>query len=145
MTATVKQGRLSAPPPPPAIGSGLLLPDDPFAGHLFMQDRVRCGAATGLFDDVVGRGWTLLSSSCDPATQLDAELAGFFRSIGGITTHVGSDAPVADVSGSYTKWFNDNDVAVALQRPDFYLFGTAHTADGATQLIGALRRMLRGH
>ena len=103
MIAAAKEARLSAPPPPPAIGPGLLLAGDPLAGHLFIQDQVRRGQTTGLFDDVVGRGWTLLSPTCDPATQLDPELAAFFASIGGISAHVAADAPIADVTGSYAQ------------------------------------------
>jgi len=145
MTAAVEHGRLSAPPPLPAIGSGLLRAGDPLAGHLFIQDQVRCGATSGLFDDVVGRGWMLLSASCNPGTQIDGDLREFLRSIGGTSAHVGSDAPIVDVNGSYTKWFSDNHVAVALQRPDFYLFGTAPAQDGAMQLVSSLRHMLRPH
>jgi hypothetical protein len=142
MIAAVQEARLSAPPPPPAIGPGLLLAGDPLAGQLFIQDQVRCGQTTGLFDDVVGRGWTLLSPTCDPATQLDPELAAFFASIGGISAHVAADAPIADVNGSYAKWFATAGKAVVLQRPDFYVFGTASAVDGTAQLVGTLRRLL---
>ena len=83
MIAAAKSVGLSPPLPPPALGPGLFVPGDPLAGQLFLQDRVRHGARTGLFDDVVGRGWTLLSPHCDPATQLDPELAGVLRLAGG--------------------------------------------------------------
>jgi flavoprotein hydroxylase len=142
MIAAAKEARLSAPPPPPAIGPGLLLPDDPLAGQLFIQDQVRRGQTAGLFDDVVGRGWTLLSPTCDPATQLAPELAAFFASIGGISAHVAADALIADVNGSYAKWFATTGKAVVLQRPDFYVFGTASSVEGTAQLVGALRSLL---
>jgi len=142
MIAAAKEDRLSAPPPPPAIGPGLLLAGDPLAGHLFIQDQVRRGQTTGLFDDVVGRGWTLLSPTCDPATQLAPELAAFFASIGGISAHVGAGSLIADVNGSYAKWFAAAGKSVVLQRPDFYVFGTASAVDGTAHLVGTLRSLL---
>jgi len=54
---------------------------DPCAGHLFIQGEVRRGKATGLFDDVVGRGFTLLSPVGDPARRLAPDLAAFFASL----------------------------------------------------------------
>ena len=40
-------------------------------------------------------------------------------------------------------WFETHDVRWALQRPDFYLFGTATDLDGAAALLSDLRRQLR--
>ena len=126
----------------PPLGPGLFRDGDPLAGQLFVQDHVRCNGATGLFDDVVGRGWTLISPVCDPAAQLDPESSGFFASIAGISAHVGNDGPIRDVNGGYARWFGSHGVAVVLQRPDYYVFGTAATVDGVGQLVSALRRGL---
>jgi len=145
MIAAAKSVGLSPPLPPPALGPGLFVPRDPLAGQLFLQDRVRHGARTGLFDDVVGRGWTLLSPHCDPATQLAPELAAFFASLGGISAWVGNDGPVVDVNGSYARWFSRAGVAVVLQRPDFYVFGTGPLEDGARRLVSTLRERLARH
>src|SRR5262249_7118566 len=60
MIAAGRASGLRPPLPTPAIGPGVLLDGDPLAGHLFLQGRVRRGGATGRFDDVVGRGFTLL-------------------------------------------------------------------------------------
>jgi 2-polyprenyl-6-methoxyphenol hydroxylase-like FAD-dependent oxidoreductase len=142
MIAAVKEGHQTTPPPSLGIGPGVLLAGDPRAGQLFVQGRVQCGAATGLFDDVVGRGWTLVSLSCDPAAQLDADATAYFASIGGISAHVAPGAPVCDVDCSYANWFDHTGVAVVLQRPDFYLFGTAVSASGSADLVSRLRRAL---
>src|SRR5213083_1940905 len=56
MIAAVKERGPTPPLPTPAIGPGLLVDGDPLAGHLCPQGEVRRGAATGRFDDVVGRG-----------------------------------------------------------------------------------------
>jgi 2-polyprenyl-6-methoxyphenol hydroxylase-like FAD-dependent oxidoreductase len=140
MIAAVKAGT-SLPPPSVAIGPGVLLSGDPHAGQLFPQGRVQCGPTTGLFDDVVGRGWTLLSRSADPAANLDDDTAAFFASVGGISVHVGRQAPVRDLEGTYERWFDCSGVDVVLQRPDFYVYGTA-AAGGAGGLVQQLRRDL---
>jgi hypothetical protein len=136
----------SAPEPHPAdlltLGPGVRLDGDPYAGHLFLQGRVERGGVTGLFDDIVGRGFTLVSVIGDPAAQLDADTARFFALIGGITAQVGGGSTIADADGSYADWFASAGIAVALQRPDFYLFGTATSADGTGELVRQLQRAL---
>ena len=142
MVAAAKTVELTAPPPALGIGPGVLLDADPYAGQLFVQGRVECAGATALFDDVVGRGWTLLSPVADPVAQLDAEARAFFATLGGIGAHVGARAPIRDLDGTYAKWFAEAGVAVVLQRPDFYVFGTATTVDGSAALVKQLRRVL---
>jgi 2-polyprenyl-6-methoxyphenol hydroxylase-like FAD-dependent oxidoreductase len=142
MTAAVREGVLAPPIPSATIGPGLLLAGDPRAGQLFMQAQVRRDGVTGLFDDVIGRAWTLVSPSCDPAALLDAESAVFFAAIGGISAHVCAGGPIEDVSGGYAGWFAGAGVAVALQRPDFYLFGTARRPEDTPTLVRELRGSL---
>jgi len=142
MIAEARERKAPVPARLPPLGPGLLLEHDPAAGHLFVQGRVRRGDVAGLFDDVVGSGWTLLSPIGDPAAYLDPELAAFFASIGGISAHIAADGPIEDVSGGYARWFEEHGAAVALQRPDFYVFGTAPALDGAAALVAALRSRL---
>jgi len=142
MVAAATAGELTEPPPALGIGPGVLLDGDPHAGRLFAQGRVEYGGVTGLFDDVMGGGWTLLSPAADPLAQLDADTAAFFAALGGITAHVGARAPIRDLDGTYAKWFAEAGVAVVLQRPDFYVFGTAATVGGSAALITQLRRVL---
>src|SRR5262249_23158208 len=111
-------------------------------GELFVQGRVRVRDATGRFDDVVGRGWTLVSPFADPAVHLEPEAAAFFASLGGITAHVGAQANVRDLDATYRRWFDGAGVAVVLQRPDFYVFGTARSVEDTSALVEALRRAL---
>jgi len=125
----------------PRLGPGFF-EEGPAAGRLFVQDRVRRGAATGLFDDVVGGGWALVSPLGDPATALDRDLADFLASLGGVTAHVSAAGPLVDLNGGYARWFAVHGAGVALQRPDFYVFGTAPTLDGARPLVASLRRKL---
>jgi hypothetical protein len=108
-----------------------------------VQDRVRCGGATGLFDDVVGRGFALVSAQGDPAAVLDRDLAAFFASLGGVTAQVDAGGRLADLNGGYARWFAEHGVAVALQRPDFYVFGGAPALEGARALVASLRARLQ--
>jgi flavoprotein hydroxylase len=142
MVAAAREGHQTTPPPAPSIGPGVLLAGDPLAGQLFVQGRVRVGGVTGLFDDLVGRGWTLLSPLADPARGLEPAAAAFFSRLGGLSARVAADAPVEDLDGTYGRWFEKAGVAVALQRPDFHVFGTAADVTGATALVESLRRAL---
>jgi len=144
MVAAAKGEQMMTPPPSLGIGPGVLHDGDPHAGQLFVQGRVRYGGASGLFDDVVGRGWTLLSPVAEPLARLDPAAAAFFASLGGIGAHVGQNAPARDLDGIYERWFAGTGVGVVLQRPDFYVFGTAATVDGASALVERLRSALEG-
>jgi flavoprotein hydroxylase len=138
--ARERSGPVSTPLPP--LGPGCLAPGSPGAGGLFVQDLVRAGGTSGRFDDVVGRGFALVSPAGDPARALDAEGARWFASLGGITAHVGANAPIADLRGGYARWFAEHGAAVALVRPDFAVFGAAPSLDGASALVAALRERL---
>ena len=141
MIAAAKDRGPTPPLPAPSLGPGLL-GDDPLAGHLCVQGEVVHGRRRGLFDDVVGRGFTLLSPAGDPVARLSPELKAFFASLGGLGAHVAPGAPVDDVGGHYARWFGDHGAGVVLQRPDFHVFGTAPTIDGTAELVTRLRDLL---
>jgi flavoprotein hydroxylase len=122
----------------PPLGPGCFAPGSPAAGQLFVQDLVRHRGVSGLFDDVVGRGFALVSPAGDPAAALDAESAAWLASLGGLTAHVAPGAPVEDAKGGYARWFARHAAEVALVRPDFAVFGTAAGLSGASALVRAL-------
>jgi hypothetical protein len=101
---------------------------------------VRHRGARGRFDDVVGRGFALVSPAGEP--KLDTELAEWFRSIGGFTAHVAPGAPIDDVAGGYARWFAERGVELALVRPDFAVFGAGAQLGDAGALVDALRARL---
>ena len=132
-----------ATPPLPGILGGVLREGDPLAGRVCVQARVRAGGREGLLDDVVGRGWTLLSLDGDPLRALPDDLAAWFRSIGGVSVQLGADAaPIADVDGRATAWLRESGAGVVLQRPDFYVYGGAATLADTAALVAALRARL---
>jgi 2-polyprenyl-6-methoxyphenol hydroxylase-like FAD-dependent oxidoreductase len=119
------------PPPMPGLGAGLVCVDQPGAGRLMLQARVAVdGSAPALFDDAFGAGWRLIT--VEPVDVAD-DMAAWFASIGGAVVHI--DRAV-DVDGAYRRWMDSHEVTVALQRPDFYVFGSGTDAAG---LLGELR------
>lgn len=143
MIAAAASGQQMPPPAALPIGPGLQRAGDATAGQLFPQGRVRRGDASGLFDDVVGRGWTLLAVDADPLAHLDAEAKAFFASLGGIGAHVGPGG-LEDLDDRYRRWFAEHGAAVALQRPDFYVFGSAPQVAEAGALLRDLQAALTG-
>lgn len=142
MVAAAKEREAMVPPPPLAIGPGVGVPSDPHAGQLFVQGRVEHDGTVGLFDDVVGRGWLLVSNVADPLAHLDTASRAYFAALGGRTAYVAADGPIRDLDGRYAAWFADAGVQVVLQRPDFYIFGTAATVQGCSKLVTQLRDAL---
>jgi flavoprotein hydroxylase len=129
MAATVTS-ELTNAPELPGIDIGCIDGDAPHAGRLFVQ-----GTAAGApFDDVHGAGWRLVT--VDPSVAVPDDLARWFASIGG--TVVVLDAPDA----THARWFREHGATVALQRPDFHLFGTADRPAGAAELLDRLRHRL---
>jgi len=107
------------------LGPGIWLGDDPHAGCLGPQGRIRRGGEIGRFDDLVGRGnFVLLGLDGDPGGYLSPDLRRRWAAIGGIIASLGAASPIADVDGAYLNWFAARDAKVAVLRPDFYVFGT---------------------
>ena len=120
-------------------------------GEYFPQGRVRAGAEEGRFDDIVGRGWCIVTS--DPVA-LGAITAGQRRAweeMGGrvaAVTATPNDAEhlagaFEDVDGRYGGWFAAHACSVAVVRPDWYLYGTARDGRELTELLDRIARSLR--
>ena len=121
-------------PPHPRLGHpSITVSGQDVAGRLAPQGVVRVRGVTGLFDDVVGGDWQLITRAGTP--QLDEETAAWFASIGGTVTAVSPTGSVADVDGAYASWFTEHDCDVLLSRPDFYVFGAGSTADALPLLL----------
>ena len=115
----------------PDINAGLIHPTAPHAGKQFVQGQVG-----GLpFDDVHGNGWRLVALDADVA-GIGCEERAWFESIGG------GVVAVTDPDPTFARWFAAHDTTCALQRPDFYLYGTAPHAAAVTSLLADLRHHL---
>jgi flavoprotein hydroxylase len=125
-------GSESAPAPGlPAMTVGLIHPTAPHAGTQFVQGQ----EGDRRFDEVFGTGWRLVVLGAD-VEGIGRNERSWFESIGGRVVALEEPDPL------FLCWFTDHGTTCALQRPDFYLYGTAATEKEATILLGALRTHL---
>lgn len=130
-------------PPHPRLGEPSLTAFHQDAdGRLAPQGRIRIAGRAGLFDDVVGGGWQLISRHGDPADVLGEEETSWFRQIGGVTADVSGEGAVQDVDGAYERWFTEHDCEALLARPDFYVLAAGRHTD-IPRFVSRLRRALR--
>ena len=144
MIAAARETGLTPPLPTPAIGPGLLLDGDPLAGHLFLQGEVRRGETPRALRR---RRRTRLHAGqlARPIrrARLDPDLAAFFASIGGIARPRRRRGPDSRRQRQLRSGGSPSTASrVALERPDFHVFGTAPAVGGAAQLVAALRSAL---
>ncbi len=139
-----RQNPEPAPPDtPPPLGPGILHREDPLAGQLFIQGEVISNGQKGLFDDVVGRGFCLISTMVNPTATLSPALLQFFDSLQPIivtltTNTMDSAGRIVDSNGTYVKWFAQHNCTAVLVRPDFYIFGTASSQQKLSDLVNDL-------
>ncbi|MFF3748212.1 bifunctional 3-(3-hydroxy-phenyl)propionate/3-hydroxycinnamic acid hydroxylase MhpA [Streptomyces kronopolitis] len=140
--------------PPQVLPAGLLrhgpdgAPAAP-AGQLGCQGRVRFRGRTGLFDQVVGTGFTLLATE-DPRAALDDTDLDRCARLGirllRVTGDPAADGPdeVVDLDGTYRAHLAHHGQQALLLRPDHYVFGGATRPEELPGLLAALRRGLVG-
>ncbi|GAA4103334.1 bifunctional 3-(3-hydroxy-phenyl)propionate/3-hydroxycinnamic acid hydroxylase [Nocardioides kongjuensis] len=136
-----RTGNVPPPPPFPTLVAGVVHHDpagavSPLAGTLTPHGVVRHGAAEGLFDDVLGRGFNLVTATAAP---LDATDLAFLDKLGAVTASLDT---VADVDGTYAAWFAEHGVEAFLGRPDHHLFWAGALAD-LPAALGQLRERLQ--
>ncbi|MEU9605856.1 bifunctional 3-(3-hydroxy-phenyl)propionate/3-hydroxycinnamic acid hydroxylase [Streptomyces sp. NPDC048057] len=149
-----RRGRAPSGPEPAKPLSGGLLHRGPAAeapaGAVVPQGRVSRGGSEGLFDDVVGRGFVLLTTE-EPGALLDAERLAF---LGELEAHVVRLLPpgapagdgavdVVDSDDVYRTYLAAFGATALLVRPDYHVFGAASGPVGVRELIDDLRDQLR--
>jgi 2-polyprenyl-6-methoxyphenol hydroxylase-like FAD-dependent oxidoreductase len=131
-------------PDPPRLGPGVLSARDKNAGLLSMQGRVETNGTQGLFDDLLGYGWLIITTqtAAELARAVPAEDLALLEGLGARTVTIGStaEADVRDTDGRYSEWFQQLGADVVIIRPDFYIF----SATVVTELNGALRALREG-
>jgi 2-polyprenyl-6-methoxyphenol hydroxylase-like FAD-dependent oxidoreductase len=130
-------------PPHPRLGEpSLTVPSRGADGRLAPQGRVRVADRTGLFDDIAGDGWQLISRVGDPVGLLSEQDASWFRHIGGVAADVSGEGRVADLDGAYEGWFARHGCEAFLARPDFYVFAAGEHTD-IPRFVSRLRQVLQ--
>lgn len=130
-------------PPHPRLGDpSLTIPSAGSDGRLAPQGRVRLGDRVGLFDDIVGGDWQLISRGGDPVELLGVDDASWFGQIGGVIADVSGSGPIQDLAGDYERWLVQHACDAFLARPDFYVFAAGEHTD-IPHFISRLRQRLR--
>lgn len=114
------------------------------AGHLAPQGRVLFEGRSGRFDDVVARGWVLLTRRAIAPALLDgyAELIEALDiTVIHVTPAIAAGA-ATDLDTDYDEWFAKHGVTAILVRPDFYIFGAARDPEEIPDLLGSLAHQL---
>lgn len=146
MIAAIEDPALAPPPPdPPRLGPGVLVTDDPAAGVLSIQSRVGFAGREGLFDDLVGHGWFLLTRV--PRPELSSEAQAIWARLDGraLTVGEGTDqdlVDVVDLDGRYAEWFRDLGAEAVIVRPDFYVYAALPAVDALDETLVALGRQV---
>jgi 3-(3-hydroxy-phenyl)propionate hydroxylase len=122
-------------PETPSLHGGMLDPEgSALTGKIWPQGTVRVGERSGRFDDVVGRGFVLLSrTSLDDV--LSPETKSALDAIGCLRL---SFADFEDTDGKYSSYFDSNAIDCLLARPDFVIFGTRGDSTSAASLVNNL-------
>lgn len=112
-------------------------------GRLGLQARVAIDGRDGLADDLLGTGWTLLSSRADYIDELSAEQRAIIDSLGMRHAHVSqaeleTENSIVDVDADYSRWFTQVGAPIVIIRPDYYVFGLAKDS---ADLGGLLERL----
>jgi len=129
-------------PPHPRLGEpSLTIESNGADGRLAPQGRVRVGDRVGLFDDVVGGGWQLISRVADPAELLGEDELVWFRQLGGVAADVSGAGAVHDLDGGYARWFATHECEAVLARPDFYVFAAGEQTE-IPSFVSRLRQAL---
>jgi 2-polyprenyl-6-methoxyphenol hydroxylase-like FAD-dependent oxidoreductase len=125
-----------------SLGPGVHRDQDPSAGVLGIQARVRHGGTAARLDDILGSPrFTLLSPRGDPSEHLGAEAAAAWRRLNGISVHIGPEGDYEDIDGDYAAWFAKLGVEMVLVRPDFYVFGGG-ALEGTDEMVLELADLL---
>ncbi|WP_321876780.1 bifunctional 3-(3-hydroxy-phenyl)propionate/3-hydroxycinnamic acid hydroxylase MhpA [Paraburkholderia bannensis] len=143
-------GNVPPLPPFPGLTDGLIVhaqnsADGGIAGQLSVHGQVRNGDTTMRFDEAVPTGFQLIGLDIDPQAWLSEAARTALARLGAHTIGVTRDASklvanrvLYDVSGKYQQFFAQHDAKVVIVRPDYYVFGAAHTAEEANALVAAL-------
>lgn len=141
MKAAMVEGAPQAPPAP-RLGEGLHRGET--GGYLSRQGKIVTAknADPMLYDDVFGAG-SLILGSADLAASLTEDEVHALSELGLSTTVFDASSGPAvpgieqfhDAAGVYRPWFNELASEAVLVRPDFYVYGTASTAEELHQLV----------
>jgi 2-polyprenyl-6-methoxyphenol hydroxylase-like FAD-dependent oxidoreductase len=119
------------------------------AGDAFIQGKVCRNERKGLFDDVVDRGFMIVSRNGAAAAALSPDDHAFWRTLGGGIVRIAEaavgEAPdcIVDLENRYGGLMNEYACDVIVKRPDHYIFGACASFSQLPAVIADLREQLR--
>jgi 3-(3-hydroxy-phenyl)propionate hydroxylase len=130
----------------PAIAAGMVKD----RGERFIQPEVGSGGRRMRLDDATGGGFVLIGKAAALFDALSDELRSQWDAIGGRCYALASATDtrctqLEDVEGSLGQWLDVKAASAVLIRPDFYVFGTAASAQEVPSLLRDLTHKLRGN
>lgn len=136
-------GRTTAPPEATPLTAGLVQPvaEGRGGGEVMAAGRIEAGGVTGRFDDLIGRGFVLVTTEAPEA--LGEKHRDFLAGIDAKVVHLGPGG-VHDVDGVYGAYLRDRGASSVLVRPDFHVYGTAGPG-GLDGLVDGLRERLHAY
>jgi 3-(3-hydroxy-phenyl)propionate hydroxylase len=124
----------------------------PVAGTLFVQPRVGESGEGGLLDDVVAPRFLLATTGDAAQSWLSAASLDVWRRIGGERAVISQDEMtnasrdgvhrLRERGRLFADWMAQHGAAAVVARPDRYVYGIAHDADGLNRLIEGLGRQI---
>jgi len=138
------------PPPDPEYDVGVFKHDSDGtvkrpAGLREPQGVVAAGGRTGLFDDVVGWGFTLALRGVDPLQSLSAVQRAFLERIGCHVVQLGSEpgpGVTVECDDAYERFCSEHGIIGFLSRPDFRIFAGVSDPADLPELVADLERQL---
>jgi hypothetical protein len=125
----------------PGLTEGFIASTARGAGEAFPQGLVRRNGRSGLFDDMAGRGFAIVSRAGDPLTVLSPADRQFWAQLGGTTALLGASGLV-DESGDYSRFMDALGCDVLVKRPDNYVYGTCARLAELPDLFAQMRTQL---
>lgn len=123
----------------PGLGAGMFAAVDRGArGQISVQGIVDDGSHRDRLDQVVGAGWHFLVAPGIRSTLPDSTLAALdaagVRVVEIRPPGLADSDAVADVDGTYQRWFDALGCCACVVRPDFYIWGSAADAEETAAL-----------
>jgi 2-polyprenyl-6-methoxyphenol hydroxylase-like FAD-dependent oxidoreductase len=145
--AGLARGEMPPAPEFPTLTAGVLELDEAGvpvapAGELFLQAEVKADGRSGLFHDVIGQGFQLVSGAGDPRPLLSSEARDLLERLDVTVSWLAAegedlvDGAFADPTGQYGEYFAAQ--GAVLVRPDYYIFGTVADLDDLPALVQQL-------
>jgi 2-polyprenyl-6-methoxyphenol hydroxylase-like FAD-dependent oxidoreductase len=137
----------------PGLDAGFIARDSAGrgAGEVFVQGRVTdVSGYHGRFDDVMGRGYLIISRAGDPVAALSPEQRAHWRSLGGRILTFGNassretDGHFTDDRGWYGKFMDEFGANVIVKRPDYHVFGMYQSVEHLPLALEEIRAQLEG-